>query len=250
MKTDYEELARLIPDRQLIFLNYGLAERPPGAYTWVREEDRPYRYHLSLVRRVLGETPVAGRKVLEVGCGRGGNCDYLARYAMAGPIVGIDRSPANVRFCRRQHPLDGVDFLVGDAGKLPVKDASFDLVLNLESAHSYDDFAAFLSEVHRVLRPGGDFCFADTWGWQMLPVDWSARETLLRSSPLALRSEEDVTRDVIAALEEPDGMAATLPLLPAESNETVQALIEGSRGVRSLLASGRCCYRIVRFSKG
>jgi O-methyltransferase len=216
----------------------------------VREEDRPYRYHLSLVKRVLGETPVAGRKVLEVGCGRGGNCDFLSRYAMARSIVGIDSSPANVRFCRRRHPLDTMAFLVGDAEKLPARDASFDVVLNLESAHCYDDFAAFVSEVHRVLRPGGYFCFGDTWGWQMLPVDWGSRESILHSSPLAVRSEEDITQDVIAALEEPDGMAATLPLLRGESNETVRALIEGARGVRSLLASGRCSYRIVRLFKG
>ena len=49
----------------------------------------------------------------------------------------------------------GVDFVHGDAEKLPFPDRSFDAVINIESSASYPHFSRFLAEVARVLRPAG-----------------------------------------------------------------------------------------------
>ena len=57
--------------------------------------------------------------------------------------------------------MPGLAFEVGDAERMPFPDASFDAVVNVESSHCYPSMPAFLSEVRRVLRPGGHFLYAD-----------------------------------------------------------------------------------------
>lgn len=46
-------------------------------------------------------------------------------------------------------------FVHGDAEELPFEDGSVDLLVNIESSHTYPDLGKFLREVERVLRPGG-----------------------------------------------------------------------------------------------
>ena len=52
--------------------------------------DARYRHHLHLVRHVLAGVDLRGKAVLEIGCGRGGNCYYLSQYSQAARIVGVD----------------------------------------------------------------------------------------------------------------------------------------------------------------
>jgi ubiquinone/menaquinone biosynthesis C-methylase UbiE len=52
-------------------------------------------------------------------------------------------------------------FVRASALALPFRDASFDVVVNVEAAHAYRDYARFFSEAARMLRPGGTFLFAD-----------------------------------------------------------------------------------------
>ncbi|WP_343709669.1 class I SAM-dependent methyltransferase [Mycobacterium sp.] len=49
----------------------------------------------------------------------------------------------------------------GNAQALPFTDASFDALVNVEASHLYPDVPKFLSEVARVLRPGGHFLYTD-----------------------------------------------------------------------------------------
>ena len=57
--------------------------------------------------------------------------------------------------------MPGLDFVHGDAENLPFPDESFDAVINVEASHIYPHFDRFLSEVKRVLRPGGHFLHVD-----------------------------------------------------------------------------------------
>ena len=49
----------------------------------------------------------------------------------------------------------------GDAQNLDIPDASFDAIINVESSHRYPDMNSFLSQVSRILKPGGYFLFTD-----------------------------------------------------------------------------------------
>lgn len=69
------------------------------------------------------------------------------------------------------HSIIGIDkvvpdqfhnqFIVGSACNTSLPSSSIDLVLNIESSHLYDSTPQFLTEVYRILKPGGYFCWAD-----------------------------------------------------------------------------------------
>src|SRR6266545_4867691 len=101
-----------------------------------------------------------GARVLEVGCGPGRLSILLARrYGLE--VIGLDLDPAMVERARtnaaRSAKQDGREpaFLVGDVASLAFPDRSFDLVVSTLSMHHWADPTAGLSEIGRVLRPGG-----------------------------------------------------------------------------------------------
>jgi len=244
MKSDYDRISRTLADVPLVFLNYGFADPDAGPPAWIEDVDRSNRHHLALVRKVLDGAALEGKTVLEVGCGRGGNCSYIARYENASRVLGIDRCTPSIAFCSRMHRIPNVRFIVGSAERLPVRDASIDVILNLESAHCYERFDVFLSEVRRVLRPGGLFRFADVWDWAVLPCDWKRREVDLAASGLVVESEHDISRGVLEALEREDGFHATLASVTVPAGgPLIRRLIRGADALRSSLTLGLCRYR-------
>lgn len=98
--------------------------------------------------------PSAGTRVLDIGCGPGA---AVRRAARAGAdALGVDPSPAMVRIAERRsrrHP--GASFAAGHAADLPVDDASIDVAWTIAAFHHWPDTDAGLSEVARVLAPGG-----------------------------------------------------------------------------------------------
>jgi 2-polyprenyl-3-methyl-5-hydroxy-6-metoxy-1,4-benzoquinol methylase len=93
-----------------------------------------------------------GESVLDVGCGEG---RFTSELAVAGVrVVGIDVAEEPLRRARAAHP--GVDVQLVDAFEpWPLADASFDAVWAGEVIEHVADTAGWLSEVRRVLRPGG-----------------------------------------------------------------------------------------------
>lgn len=107
--------------------------------------------------------PVAGRRVLEVGCGSAPCARWLARQG--AHVVGVDLSAAMLRHAvatgRRVGPV--VPLVQADACRLPFATASFDLACSAFGAVPFvADSAALMREVARVLRPGGRWVFAVT----------------------------------------------------------------------------------------
>ena len=64
--------------------------------------------------------------------------------------TGVDASLSSTDFCNRVHN-SGVKWVHGFCDKLPFENDSFDVVINVESSHCYDDFGQFLNEVHTTL---------------------------------------------------------------------------------------------------
>lgn len=248
MNGFYEDLGRLFRDRRLLFLNYGLAIEGRGGSSWVRREDRANRLFLALVRRTLEGVDLEGKGVLEVGCGRGGNCSYLCRYTDASEVVGLDQSEANIRLCRELHEGLAARFVRGDAEALPFESKCFDVVLNLESSHCYAGFDRFLQEAKRVLRPGGIFAWADFWGLNDFPWDWRTRERQIRRCGLELQVEYDVSRLVAKAIRHRAGISSVVEGCRTKRNGALLArILEANEVVRRALESGECQYRIARF---
>lgn len=98
---------------------------------------------------------------LDVGCGEGRFCRMLQPLGIR--TVGIDPTVALVARAREQDP-DG-DYRVGMAEHLDFEDQSFDLVVSYLSLIDIAGLHAALSEMARVLRPGGSLLIANLTGF-------------------------------------------------------------------------------------
>jgi ubiquinone/menaquinone biosynthesis C-methylase UbiE len=196
-KYFYRIQTRLFAADDVVFLNIGYEEDPPMALP-LAECDEPNRFYIQLYHRMATQADLGGKRVLEVGSGHGGGASYLMRTLHPASYTGLDLNRGAVAFCRKRHNLLGVDFVHGDAEKLPFPDQSFDAVINLESSAAYPHFSRFLAEVARVLRPGGHFLYAD-----LRPRDSvAAWETALAGAPMRMLSREVINAQVLRGLEQ------------------------------------------------
>jgi SAM-dependent methyltransferase len=105
-----------------------------------------------------------GARLLEYGCGAGSAAFDLAAHGC--DVLGIDISPAAIADAREvaaERGATDATFMVMDAHRLDVPDASFDVVCGTAILHHLD-LAVALAEVARVLRPGGEAVFFEPLG--------------------------------------------------------------------------------------
>jgi SAM-dependent methyltransferase len=137
-----ETFRRERPEEQLEFTG----ERLTGAATGQVEIEHLHRYFLA---RDLGR----GRDVLDIASGEGYGAAILAQVARS--VIGVDISEQTVRFAARNYRKDNLSFRVGDARNIPLPDAAVDVVVSFETIEHLSEHEQFLSEIKRVLRPGG-----------------------------------------------------------------------------------------------
>lgn len=137
-----------------MFMNMGYTQNPDRKNHSITTKQQLYQH-------VVSGVDLQNKKVLEVGCGRGGGAKLLSETKKPEKYIAIDLSKSSINFCQRQLNQDNLVFEEADAQKLPYPDCSFDVVINVESSHCYKKMGKFLSEVQRVLKPGGHFCFCD-----------------------------------------------------------------------------------------
>ncbi len=196
-KRLYQFLARMNTQQRWTFMNYGYEDLVQPLAIPLEPGDEGDRYSIQLYHVVIGATPLVDKDVLEVGSGRGGGASYIQRYFKPGKTTGVDFSANAIAFCNRTHPVPQLAFRQGDAENLPFPDETFDVVLNIESSHCYGNLTAFLSEVRRVLRPGGFFLYTDFRSSDKVSL-WIEQ---LRNSGLELVEQRDITTHVLAALD-------------------------------------------------
>jgi arsenite methyltransferase len=106
-----------------------------------------------------------GEHVLDVGCGAGFDAFVAAgQVGPAGQVTGIDMTPemvAKAQATARTLGLSHVEFREGFAEALPAGDGWADVVISNGVINLCPDKRAVFAEIHRVLRPGGAFQFAD-----------------------------------------------------------------------------------------
>lgn len=110
----------------------------------------------------------AGQEVVDVASGPGSTALLLAREYSAA-VVGVDLGAVSVEAAETRAGDAGVAgtgpglvrFLVGDAERLPLPDASVDVVVSECALCTFPDKAAAAKEMARVLRPGGQVAITD-----------------------------------------------------------------------------------------
>jgi ubiquinone/menaquinone biosynthesis C-methylase UbiE len=164
----------------------------------------PRIYHVRLIADHLGE--LAGRRILDAGCGKGRFARVFLERQPAARLHGIDISEAMLR-----HAAPGMERCAAALTALPYAEASFDGAYATESLEHAVDIEAAVAELCRVVKPGGRIAIIDKnaehWGRLETPEweRWFTRDELTR---LLQRHCSDVTSRFISYWEdvEPDGL--------------------------------------------
>lgn len=99
--------------------------------------------------------------VLDVGAGTGNSTQGLARQYRKARLIALDLAVAMLRQVRRRSPwLRSWQLVCGDAERLPLADASCDLVFSNLTLQWCQDLDSAFAEMRRVLRPGGLLLFS------------------------------------------------------------------------------------------
>jgi SAM-dependent methyltransferase len=120
---------------------------------WARTpgHDAYWHYRSSFLDELL---PPPGRLTVEVGCGEGRVSRDLA--ARGHRVLGVDASPTLIGSARAADPAGR--YVHADAGRLPLADASADLVVAYNSLMDMSDLPGAVAEAWRVLEPGTTLC--------------------------------------------------------------------------------------------
>lgn len=107
---------------------------------------------------------LAGKKLLDVGCGIG---QYSVLFALKGAkVTAFDISPVGVERGRKLAKINGVEdkchFEVANASSMPYEDASYDIVVFHEVLHHAIKYPNVREETLRVLKPGGRVVISET----------------------------------------------------------------------------------------
>ncbi len=244
----YGFLTARLRGEEVLFLNYAFESDPPLNVP-LSPEDEAERPGVQLYHHVASLGDLGGREVLELSCGHGGGASYLTRTFRPARYVGLDLNARGVRFCQARHAkVAGLEFVQGDACRLPFADASFDVVINVEASHCYPDFGAFLAEVARVLRPGGCFLYADFRGRGAV----EAWDRALRAGPWRQVQAREINSEVRRGMElnTPRALALIQRKLPPGARRSARdfAGVRGSRP-HTALGNGDWSYRSYRLDR-
>ncbi|PTQ67056.1 pimeloyl-CoA biosynthesis protein BioC [Pseudomonas sp. GV071] len=140
-----------LPDKRQVAASFS---RAAASYDSVAELQR------AVGSRLLEQVPasVVAADWLDIGCGTGYFTRALGERFAAASGMALDIAEGMLQHAR---PLGGAThFIAGDAERLPLRDASRDLLFSSLAVQWCGDFAAVLSEAQRVLRPGGVLAFS------------------------------------------------------------------------------------------
>lgn len=140
-----------------------------------------HRYGPSLPVLVEMAGPESVDLVLDVATGTGNTALTLAPHV--SKVIGLDVASAMLDQARARAAAENVrnvEFLPGSAEELPFANDEFSLVVSRHAPHHFRRLDEFLSEVRRVLRPGGRFVLADQISPSGQVADWVDRWERMR----------------------------------------------------------------------
>jgi SAM-dependent methyltransferase len=132
-----------------------------AAYDKMREEGKGLNYALEqpAIRGLLrSEAEIAGKRVLDFGCGAGEQARWLVEQG-AAIVLGMDISERMLQKAMAQ-PHPKIKYMRSAAEDLSLPDGSFDLVTSSLMFHYIEDLRSLLASIRRWLKPGGRLVFS------------------------------------------------------------------------------------------
>jgi ubiquinone/menaquinone biosynthesis C-methylase UbiE len=163
-QVSHEDIVRYY-DRSDI--GYSLVHSRDGSIHMSLSEDGTYdpdgyRCQVNLVHEAIAAR--GALRVLELGCGRGYNLVRLGNALPRAEFIGIDLSVKHIRTAIREtEPLPNVHAEVGDFEDLRLGNQKFDFAYAIESLCHASTSEGVLSQIGRVVRPGGELLVIDAW---------------------------------------------------------------------------------------
>jgi len=198
----YQPRAQLTPElRARIQASFDEASRDEEHFPSTID---PRIYHVKLIGEHLG--PLAGKRVLDVGCGKGRFARLFQEREPAAEIWGLDISEEMLRFVP-----PGIRTRAGSMTELPFEDGFFDAAYATESLEHAVEIEKAVSEICRVVKPGGRIAVIDKnareWG-RLETSEWERWFTRRQLERLFRRHCRTVTSRFISYWEDvpPDGL--------------------------------------------
>ncbi len=121
------------------------------------------RWKRHAARTACKTLPENGR-ALDVGCGTGDMAGLMRKERPNAQIVGVDLSPDMLEVAEEKYKKDPrMSFFQADASELPFEDAEFDTAVISFALRNTSDYKKVLSEMIRVVKPGGRICCIDSF---------------------------------------------------------------------------------------
>lgn len=156
--TTYDKVDSLLGDNlDISFMNHGVVPvHERASHLFMDTSASMYCRFLDKI-----EDP-KNKKILEVGCGRGGGANLMKTAYEFDEVHACDIEPKAIRFCQSQ--FKDIHFSIDDAQRLNnYRDNTFDCVINVESSHCYRNPEGFFKSVRRVLKSEGMFLYIDVF---------------------------------------------------------------------------------------
>ncbi|PIQ88141.1 MAG: hypothetical protein COV73_00425 [Candidatus Omnitrophica bacterium CG11_big_fil_rev_8_21_14_0_20_43_6] len=98
---------------------------------------------------------VAGKEVLDIGCGEGYGSYCLSGYAKK--VTGLDYDKDVIAYAKEKYPKSNLDFLVMDVSNLELLKHEFDIICSFQNIEHIRDDKGLLLNINKILKQGGSF---------------------------------------------------------------------------------------------
>lgn len=125
-------------------------------------ENKPHSEIVRLLKQLKKKFSfsIEGKKIIDIGCGTGRNAFYFSE--LGASVLGIDIAPTAITIAKQRAVENGqsISYILGDISeKFLAENQSVDLIIDILASNSlnHNERTNYLTEVHRVLKPGGFF---------------------------------------------------------------------------------------------
>ncbi len=192
LKKWYDIISTLDKNADLTYINFGFKSVNK------KHSDVPdhLKHQLAMYQHVIHGTVLRNKKIVEIGSGRGGGAYFITQHYHPQIYIGLDFSSKAINFCQTRLSLKNLQFMVGDAQKVPLENEIADIVINIESAQLYNNIFKFIDEVYRIMRPQGFFLIAFNYPKHKFPGVLS----YFKKKKFLIIKKENITKQVLAAM--------------------------------------------------